>query len=242
MNVVFCDDNYEFASLLSSQVLKLWKSINPSQGNCMLEYCFSDGKKVIEFAKEVPIDVIFLDINMVDVSGFDVAKKLRQIREKTLIVFVSGYDSFVYDSFEFYPVAFLRKEFVHEELPRIIERLSEKMDEPAQMTIKTSRGEIQVHIKDIVLINSVGNYCCVRMTNGTQFSSRCTLSSFEGSVLNHDFFRVHSAYIINLNHIQNIDKNSSVLMGFEKIAVPIAQRRWPEFKRAYSEFIKRRFL
>lgn len=240
--MVFCDDNYEFASLLSSHVLKLWKSINPSQGECMLEYCFSDGKKVIEFAKEVPIDVIFLDINMIDVSGFDVAKKLRQIREKTLIVFVSGYDSFVYDSFEFYPVAFLRKEFVYEELPRIIERLSEKLDETIQMTIKTAKGEIQVHIKDIVLINSVGNYCYIRMTNGMQYSSRCTLSSFEGSVLSHDFFRVHSAYIINLNHIQNIDKNSSVLMGFEKIAVPIAQRRWPEFKRAYSEFIKRRFL
>ena len=53
-------------------------------------------------------------------------------------------------------------------------------------------------------------------------------------ILNHDFFRVHSAYIINLNHIQNIDKNSSVIMGFEKIAVPIAQRRWPEFKRRGS--------
>ena len=242
MNVVFCDDNYEFASLLSSHVLKLWKTINPSQGNCMLEYCFSDGQKVLELAKSVPIDVIFLDINMVDVSGFDVAKSLRQIRDKTLIVFVSGYDSFVYDSFEFYPVAFLRKELVYEELPKIIKRLSEKLDETVQMAIKTSNGEMQVHIKDIVLINSVGNYCYVRMSNGTQHSSRCTLSSFEEWVSGQDFFRVHSAYIVNLNHIQNIDKNSSVLMGFEKIVVPISQRRWPEFKRAYSEFIKRRYL
>ena len=242
MNVVFCDDNYEFASLLSSHVLKLWKTINPSQGNCMLEYCFSDGQKVLELAKSVPIDVIFLDINMVDVSGFDVAKSLRQIRDKTLIVFVSGYDSFVYDSFEFYPVAFLRKELVYEELPRIIKRLSEKLDETVQMAIKTSNGEMQVHIKDIVLINSVGNYCYVRMSNGTQHSSRCTLSSFEEWVSGQDFFRVHSAYIVNLNHIQNIDKNSSVLMGFEKIVVPISQRRRPEFKRAYSEFIKRRYL
>ena len=240
--MVFCDDNYEFASLLSSHVLKLWKTINPSQGNCMLEYCFSDGQKVLELAKSVPIDVIFLDINMVDVSGFDVAKSLRQIRDKTLIVFVSGYDSFVYDSFEFYPVAFLRKELVYEELPRIIKRLSEKLDETVQMAIKTSNGEMQVHIKDIVLINSVGNYCYVRMSNGTQHSSRCTLSSFEEWVSGQDFFRVHSAYIVNLNHIQNIDKNSSVLMGFEKIVVPISQRRWSEFKRAYSEFIKRRYL
>ncbi len=242
MNVAFCDDNYEFASLLSKHVLQLWRHKNPVQGNNICVYCFNNGNKVIEFAKKIPIDVVFLDINMSDVNGFEVAKRLIQLNNKVLIVFVSGYDFLVYDSFDFCPIGFLRKGMVYEELPRMIDKLSKRLEKAVQLTIKTSYGDIQVYTKDIVLVNSVGNYCFVMMSNKIQHSTRCTLSSFEKSVVDYDFFRVHSAYIINLNHIQGIDKNSSVLMGLEKIIVPISQRRWPNFKKAYSEFIKRRFI
>ena len=198
--------------------------------------------EAIRIAKTVPVDVIFLDINMDGMNGFEVAKELRMIRELTQIVFVSAYESFVYDSFEFYPAAFLRKDRIYEELPRIIRRVADKLDETVQINVRTSEGDMRIKTKEIVFINSVGNYCYIRLSDGKQYTARSTLTSFEESLAEYDFFRVHSAYIVTLNHIQRIDKTISVLMGPEKIAVPVSQRRWAGFKKAYSEFINRRFL
>ena len=75
------------------------------------------------------------------------------------------------------------------------------------------------------------------MKDGNQFVCRETLSNMEQLLERKGFFRVHSAFIINLLQIVRIEKNISVIMGKDQIAIPIAQRRNAEFKKAYSEIV-----
>lgn len=242
ISVAFCDDNIEFMNLLAVEVKRL---INKSalRNDSIIYNCFEDGSLLLDFAQTSNIDVAFLDIDMKIINGFDVAKKLLELNEKVLIVFVSAYDQFVYDVFEFSPVAFIRKSCLSNELDRVISRLTNIIiDANSIIDINTTEGKITIKSKDIVYINSIGNYCYIRMNNNMQYSVRETLSNMEQRLSARGFYRVHSAYIINLFQIQRIERSITVIMGKDQIPVPISQRRHAGFKKAYTEMIVRRMV
>lgn len=100
----------EFLSLLHGYVKKIIKSHFRDILKDAELFSYDNGKSVISFAKKSRVDVIFLDIDMKNLNGFEVAKRLIEINDETLIVFVSAYDQFVYDVFEFYPLPFSGRE------------------------------------------------------------------------------------------------------------------------------------
>lgn len=243
INILFCDDNTEFLSMLSGYVKNIIREKYASIFENAQLFSYDNGASVITFAERERIDIIFLDIDMKGMNGLDVAKKLVDINEETLIVFVSAYSQFVYDVFEFFPVAFLRKERVCDEISKVMKRLADAINEPNErLTITTANGNISVRKKEIVYIHSIGNYCYYVLTDGKQYSSRNTLNSIEKEITTSNFFRVHAAYIVNLDQIQRIDKSISVIMGKENVPIPIAQRRYLSFKRFYADFLSRRII
>lgn len=243
INILFCDDNTEFLSILFGYVRDIIQNDYRNIFKDAKFYSYDNGKGVISFAERERVDVIFLDIDMNDRTGFEVAKQLLEINGETLIVFVSAYDQFVYDAFEFYPIAFLRKGKVCDELPKTMKRICGILNEPNEMiTVTATDGKINIRKKDIVYIHSIGNYCYYVLSNGKQYSCRDTLGNVEKAVAEYDFYRVHAAYIVNLEQIQSIDRSISVIMGKDNVPIPIAQRRLMGFKKAYAEFLSRRII
>ena len=243
INILFCDDNMEFLSIMCGYVRNIIQNDYRKNFKDAKFYSYDNGKGVISFAERERVDVIFLDIDMKDLTGFEVAKRLMEINSETLIVFVSAYDQFVYDAFEFYPIAFLRKGKVCDELPKTMKGICGILNEPNEkITVTTTNGKINIRKKDIVYIHSIGNYCYCVLSNGKQYSCRDTLGNVEKEVSEYDFYRVHAAYIVNLEQIQSIDKSISVIMGKDNVPIPIAQRRLLNFKKAYAEFLSRRII
>ncbi len=243
ISVIFCDDNTEFMNLLALEVKRLLDKSVVKKYDSIAYKCFDNGKTAIIYGKKQPIDVAFLDIDMKDVNGFAVAKALLEQNENILIVFVSAYDQFVYDVFEFSPVAFIRKSRLTEELTRVVGRVVSIIDESnSKIDLNTTDGKVTIKSKDIVYINSIGNYCYIRMEDKTQYVCRDTLSNMENLLVDKGFYRVHSAYIINLYQIQRIERNISVIMGKEQIPVPISQRRNSGFKKAYTDIVVGRMI
>ena len=151
INILFCDDNTEFLSILFGYVRDIIQNDYRNIFKDAKFYSYDNGKGVISFAERERVDVIFLDIDMNDRTGFEVAKQLLEINGETLIVFVSAYDQFVYDAFEFYPIAFLRKGKVCDELPKTMKRICGILNEPNEMiTVTATDGKINIRKKDIV--------------------------------------------------------------------------------------------
>ncbi len=243
INVVFCDDNSEFMNMLAMEVKRNLEQSTIRKFESFSYRCYDSGLALLDDLSDKSVDIAFLDIDMKQLNGFDLAKKLLQLNENVLIVFVSGYDQFVYDVFEFSPVAFIRKMHVSKELPRVLKRIVDIIDEAnSKFEINTVDGRVNIKAKDIVYINSIGNYCYIRMVANQQHVCRETLANMEAMLQTKGFYRVHSAYLINMHHIHRIERNNSVLMGNEKIAVPIAQRRFAGFKKAYSDIVVGRML
>ena len=156
-----------------------------------------------------------------------------------MIVFVSGYDNFVYESFDYFPFAYLRKEKIADELPKTVKRIKEKLSEQTKYIIlATPNAEIKTDVKEILYFESRKNYYVAHLTDGREYSCRGTMAKLENDTRELGFFRVHSAFIVNLEHIERITNDGYVQTGGDEI--PVAKKRTREFRKAFLEHTRRR--
>ena len=95
--VALCDDNVEFLNMLSDMLEKEFGEIVSPKYKIAFEK-FNSGRSLLDFAKKQKISVLFLDIDMPEMTGFDVAKVLGNENKDMLIICVSAYDNFVSES------------------------------------------------------------------------------------------------------------------------------------------------
>lgn len=237
-NIVLCDDNKGFMSLFKSLVNIHFEIVTDDTFLYKIGGCLGSGIDLLEYAKTHKIDVLFLDIDMPELSGFDVARTISQKYSDTLIIFMSAYDNFVYESFDYLPFAYMRKEKITEELPKVTRRIKDKLLEQTRyITIYTSNKELKVDTREILYFESIRNYYIVHLTNGTKISCRGTISQLENTTRALGFFRTHSAFLVNLEHAERVTDEGYISIGNSKI--PIAQKRSKEFKKAFLEFTRR---
>jgi len=240
LNIVFCDDNTQFLVLLKGVVEKECSKLFSEYEEFNIGPAFGSGKALMDYIKKNHVDVLLLDIVMPNMNGFEVARILCKEYAHIKIVFMSAYDNFVYSSFEFYPFAYLRKKNISNELPKVLRRILEKNREPErQLKLMTTGGIRIVDVNSIMYVESKRNYFSVYLIQEREYMCRGTLSDFEKSVSKFDFFRIHSAYLVNFEHVEKMLDKGFVLV--KKASLPIAQRRMKDFKNAYMDYIRRCF-
>lgn len=240
LKIIFCDDNAQFLMMLKPIVEDACLRQIPDAKDYEIGPALGSGKDVIDYIKTHHVDVLLLDIDMPEVNGFEVAKILCKDYKHVKIIFMSAYDNFVYSAFDFYPFAYMRKAHIPTEFPKVLARILEKMHEPErQMKLMTTDGIKMIDVKSIAYVESTRNYISVHLIHGRCYTSRSTLTDFENEVARFDFFRVHSGFLINLEHVEKLLNHGYVLVANESI--PIAQRRMKDFKKAYMSYIRRSF-
>ena len=214
------------------------RKIIPEEEETNIGPAFDSGEELIEYMKDNHVDVVLLDIDMPNMNGFEVARYICKEHNDVKIVFMSAYDNFVYSAFEFYPFAYLRKTHISEELSKVLKRIWEKMSEPErQLRLITTEGIKMVDLNSITYVESKRNYYTVYSTQGREYMCRGTLAEFEKVIFKFDFFRIHAAYIVNLEHVERLLEKGYILV--QNKSLPIAQRRIKDFKNAYMDYIRR---
>ena len=169
------------------------------------------------------------------------AKRLTAINPNIMIVFVSAHDHYVFEVFEFFPFAYLRKNRIAEELPAILERIKKRaLDQSMKISVETTLGPALINVYDVNYIKAQKNYYLIVTEGKKTITCRGTLSEAEKVWSKYDFFRIHSAFIVNMEQVQSIIDNH-VLVGTTNEKLPIAQRRLSAFRKQYSEFTLRKF-
>ena len=97
MRIYLCDDEIKILNDFKEKVSRY----NPDSEVCT----FSSGKELLEKMESKPCDILLLDIDMPEMDGMEVAKSLSKTEAKPLLVFVTGHDELVYESFQFHPFA-----------------------------------------------------------------------------------------------------------------------------------------
>lgn len=235
--IALCDDNVGFLNLLKDLVEKKFREIISPKHDIMFEK-FNSGRSILEFANTHKISVLFLDVDMPEMTGFEVAKILGNENKEMLIIFMSAYDNFVYESFDYSPFMFVRKSSLVEDLRKIVVRINDRLFAPIKyLELHLLDDIVNVEIKKILYFECEKNYYSVNLIGGEKYIGRGTMKSIEEKVKELDFYRIHAGYVVNLEYVGRITGDGFLRVG--GIQLPIAQKRINDFKKVYSEYTRR---
>ncbi len=204
MKVAVCDDNKSMLEFIYTQVAE-------NLNYCGITYeisTFLNGNEFVFQHESAPFDVVFLDIKMPDIDGFEVAKRIRNSSDKTQIIFVTTEDSLVYDSFNYQPFWFVPKtdpETLKAKLQTVIKKLTEKMAQNRRICLKLPRGEERyIYSDEILYLYSQSNYLNI-MYGAETINIREKISVFSEKLPPQMFARIHNRYIVNMQQIAAVD-------------------------------------
>ncbi len=200
----------------------------------------SEGVKLIEAEKP---DVIFLDIQMPNATGFDL---LEQTNIEAQIIFVTAFDEYAIRAFEVNALDYLLKPINPKRLAEAIERLAERSDSdtPQQSLeyddfffINTKEESKFIKVSSIKCITAADVYTEIYTETGGKFLLSKTMNEWEQQLPKKNFIRIHRSTIINLEHIEKVEKwfNYSYRVYLKDFAGPLT------ISRRYANKIKGKF-
>ena len=200
-------------------------------------------------------DLVFLDIQMPNASGFDLLNQIDKIDFE--IIFVTAHDSFAIRAFKYAAVDYLLKPIKVTELMDAVKRADERIkNNQTQDNVKfmlekvspvkkvflnnkillpTLGGYNIIEVSDITYCKSESNYTRFHFADGNNLVVSKTLKEFESILLENNFFRIHRSYIINLNCIAkyNKGKGGEVVMKDGAI-LEVSREKKEEFLKLFS--------
>jgi DNA-binding LytR/AlgR family response regulator len=194
-----------------------------------------------QFLSDDRVDAIFCDINMPDLNGMDFVKSLTA---PPLVVFTTAYSEYAIEGFKVNAVDYLLKPFGMQEFMRAANRLQERLSIPASapaetddtLFLKTDYRIVKVNIPDIRYVEAMSEYLKVWIEGEAKpIITLLSMKKMEER-LPDNFMRIHRSYIINLDKIQEVNKNR-VIMDADTY-LPIGDL----YKEAFQAYLDKKFL
>lgn len=193
--------------------------------------------------KEHKPDLVLLDIQMGDGTGFDLLDKLQTIDFK--IVFITAYDQFALKAFRFSALDYLLKPLDPDDLVKAVDKVSEVMQgdfhlqlanlkehldsakrDQKKIIIKTHNNIHLVPVNEILYCRSDNNYVTFFLTNKNEIVASANLKDYEEILAGSDFFRVHNSYLVNLKFVRRLEKAQGGFVFLEgDVKIPVAVRK-----------------
>lgn len=218
LTAAIIDDEEDSVSLLRIQLEKHC----PQIGNI---YTFNSPLKALEEIELLKPDLVFLDIEMPELNGFQFLERLMPVAFS--IVFITAYNEFAIKAFRFSALDYLVKPIYINDLVEAVKKAvnvgkpSEGQLELFQRQMQAERinkiaisslsGIVFINLDDILYIEASSNYSILVLTDGEKVIVSKTLKDVQEILENRSFFRIHRQYIINLNKVKHFNKIDCLL-------------------------------
>lgn len=234
VRAAICDDEKPMLDYLQKHILIEYKKQNIE---ISIEQ-FISGEELLNAHKENAFDAVFLDIDMPEINGFDIAESING-SENTLIIFVTSHDELVYSSLKFRPFRFIRKAYLESELPETLAAVNaeiSKRNAGRKFPMRTKTGEVFLDLANIEYIEIYGHWLKVSVFGGEYIECYGSLGALEEQLAALDFVRVHKSYLVNLKYIYSIEKTQIVLD--DKTAIPLSRYKSAEVKAKFKKYLR----
>lgn len=197
-----------------------------------LEAKFENAIEALSYLHQNEVDLLFLDIQMPDLTGMELARVLerRNTQSSTRIIFTTAYDQFALEGYKVDAMDYLLKPFDYEEFLRAATKAlhyfqnktvikSSDTEQKDYIFIKVEYQLVKVMLKEIIYVEGYKDYVKIHLnTKESPVLSLTTLKNMEEILPEESFMRIHRSYIISLDHIVSISRNS-VNMGKSTLTV-----------------------
>jgi two-component system LytT family response regulator len=221
----------------------------------VIEAMCNSAEKGIEAINHYKPDLVFLDIEMPKMNGFDL---LEQFDKLTFdVVFCTAYDQFAIKAFRYSALNYLLKPVDPDDLKKTIERIEEKKAIPTReqldllmqsvhqankqtigrIALTTNDGMIFVSTADILYCAAESNYTAISLAGGKKVLVSKVLKDIDEALNGPDFYRIHNSYLVNINHIKKFVRGEGgyVIMD-DGTSIGISRSRRQEFMELFSKF------
>lgn len=212
IKTILIDDEFHSTEVLEDLIVKNFEDIEVLAK-------FNESLKALEYLKIHAIDLVFLDIEMPFLNGFELMEQLSQVKTLPSIVFVTAYDQYAIKAFKFAAYDYILKPAEKEDIQLALDKFkSQKLNQTEKqwdylvslfkqqnnfekIVLSVQDGFEIVEIKDIVHVDSDSNYSTVYLENKKPIVISRTLKDFENTLKDKGFLRIHNSHLVNLNKI-----------------------------------------
>lgn len=197
----------------------------------------SNGQEALSLIESINPNVVFLDIELPDMTGFELLNQLDNISFQT--IFTTSHTHYAIKAFRFNALDYLVKPIKESELNEAIQRignpkyksditlalqnLNNKTIDELKLVLPTQIGTLRFALKQITHVEGERNYSYIYLANGSRELSSKNLAYFEDILVDKGFFRSHRSYLVNKYHIEKLKEDCFVLKN--ELEIPISRRK-----------------
>ena len=232
INLAICDDETTQIEYLNNLVRewaterKLGIVISAFESAETFLFSYEDNKAV---------DLLLLDIQMKELDGISLAKKLRGEGGLMQIIFITGLPEFIGEGYEVSALHYLLKPVSREKLFAVLDKAYKLLDKADEsILVESENGQIRLYHRDIQYIEAFAHSTNIGIATGS-FAARISISDFD-AILGDEFFRCHRSYLVNLRHVKKITKTDIILDSGKLI--PLSRRRYNAANQAFISYYR----
>lgn len=185
---------------------------------------FSNASDALAYLKQNKIDLLFLDVEMPGINGFQMLDQLFSIPK---VIMTTSKTDYAYTAFEYKVVDFLKKPVIYKRFLDAIDKAEKacKIDSDLafgnknDLFIKSNGSHVRLGFDEILYIEGMGDYVKY-VTQDKKYITHDTLKAIEGTISGEDFMKVHRSYIVNIKKIKDFADN---VINIHGISIPVSK-------------------
>lgn len=198
----------------------------------------------INVLKDQPVDLMFVDINMPDLSGMDFVKTLDN---PPRVIFTTAYSQYAVEGFRVDALDYLLKPISYPDFLKSANKAKSWFESNQRTSLKVENNNeflfikseykiVRINFNDIKYIESMSEYVKIHLVNSKPIMSLLSMKSLEEQLPSEIFMRVHRSYIVNLTKISVIERNRIIFDG--NVYIPVSD----QYKSKFQDYIDKNFL
>jgi two-component system LytT family response regulator len=207
----------------------------------------------VDVLKNYSPDLLLLDIQLPDGTGFDLLGEVNQFNFK--LIFITAFEEYAIKAFKFSALDYLLKPFDPDEVSKALARVKEAIDledtqlklnaflsniqnissEAKKIVLRTSESIHLVNVQDIMHCQSDGNYTNIYLHGGKKLIVSRTLKEFEQMLEPYGFFRLHQSHLMNLNYLDHFNREREHVVLKDETSLPVSSRKKDQLLKIFKD-------
>lgn len=238
--IAACDDDSAFVK----KFCNLLRSMLERRGFEAEVQEYFKGDLLLSHHKMKHFNVVFLDIDMPQTGGFEIAKAIAEETPECCIIFVTNHNELVYDSFMFRPLNFITKDTadsMRTRLEKVIDQLIEHTKQNKIIVLESpDNGRLSVAIRDILYIESSNHHVLYTIKGESKpIKIRDKINELEQKFSEYHFVRIHKKYLVNLRHVFNINRTREVVRLKNGLELPMSRNYKEYVSEQLTKYLRR---
>jgi DNA-binding LytR/AlgR family response regulator len=226
--------------------IKILKDYVSSISEMELLESFTEPVKAVSFLNDNEVDLLFIDIQMPDLNGFELVSKLKN---KPLLIFTTAYEQYALEGFKIDAIDYLLKPIDFDDFNKAANKAinwfhvkKQSAEKPLVKSnknflfIKSEYRIIRIELNDITYIEGINEYVKIHLVTGKPIMTLMRMKNFEQQLPEDTFMRVHKSYIVNLTKVKTIERNTIIYDG--GVVIPVGL----QYKGQFQKYIENNFI